>query len=209
MQALLDAVRATGAKNVVIVGRPGLVLRPLGHPRRASSSADPDGNGVIYANHAYPFKGDTVEQWVAKMETATKTLPVIVSEFGSDPKGGAGPDGRAVGAAGAAGPGRSRVGLDRLGPASRGRPAPDLRLEIHAHAALRPVGQAGAARALATRTQPRRLGRRARAEHAAERRPWGSSRATETSARCCIPGRSRSTRPAAPTPWPAAARTCG
>ncbi len=31
--------------------------------------------------------------WLAKMEAATKTLPVIVSEFGSDPRGGAGKTG--------------------------------------------------------------------------------------------------------------------
>jgi TolB protein len=42
---------------------------------------------VIYANHAYPFKGDSVERWVAKMEAASKTLPIIVSEFGSEPRG--------------------------------------------------------------------------------------------------------------------------
>ena len=39
MQALLDAVRATGAKNVVIVGRPGLVVRPLRASSRAGSSS--------------------------------------------------------------------------------------------------------------------------------------------------------------------------
>ena len=52
--------------------------------------ADPTGNGVIYANHAYPFKGDTVERWIAKMEEASKMLPVIVSEFGSESRGAKG-----------------------------------------------------------------------------------------------------------------------
>src|SRR5207237_4912443 len=52
--------------------------------------SDPEGHGVIYANHTYPFKGDTVEKWVAKMEAATKRFPVIVSEFGSESRGGAG-----------------------------------------------------------------------------------------------------------------------
>ena len=89
MQALLDAVRATGARNVVVAG--GLDwsydLSGILDGRRL---ADPEGNGVIYANHAYPFKGDTVERWVAKMEAASKELPIIVSEFGSDPPGGAG-----------------------------------------------------------------------------------------------------------------------
>jgi hypothetical protein len=89
MQALLDAVRATGARNIVVVG--GLNwsydLSGILEGRRL---ADPEGNGILYANHAYPFKGDTVERWIAKMEAATAALPVIVSEFGSDPKGGAG-----------------------------------------------------------------------------------------------------------------------
>lgn len=88
MQALLDAVRSTGAKNVVVVG--GLDwsydFSGILQGRRLS---DPDGNGVIYANHAYPNKGDTVQRWVAKMEAAAKTLPVIVSEFGSEGRRGA------------------------------------------------------------------------------------------------------------------------
>jgi dipeptidyl aminopeptidase/acylaminoacyl peptidase len=92
MQKLLDTVRAMGAKNVVIVG--GLDWSyDLSGILKGQQLADPGGNGVIYANHAYPFKGDSVEKWVAKMETASKTLPIIVSEFGSDPKGGAGRSG--------------------------------------------------------------------------------------------------------------------
>ncbi len=88
MQTLLDTVRATGAKNVVIAG--GLNWSyDFSGILAGRQLSDPDGNGVIYANHAYPFKGDTVEKWVAKMEAATKKFPVIVSEFGSDPGGGA------------------------------------------------------------------------------------------------------------------------
>jgi enterochelin esterase family protein len=89
MRRLLDTVRATGAKNVVVVG--GLDwsydFSGILDNRRL---ADPQGRGVIYDNHAYPFKGETVEKWVARMEKATATLPVLVGEFGSDPKGGAG-----------------------------------------------------------------------------------------------------------------------
>ncbi len=89
MQALLDTVRATGAKNVVIAG--GIDWSyDLSEIAKGARLVDFDGHGVIYANHAYPFKGDTVEKWIAKMEKYTKELPVIVSEFGSDAKGGAG-----------------------------------------------------------------------------------------------------------------------
>jgi Cellulase (glycosyl hydrolase family 5) len=89
MQEMLDTVRATGAKNVVIAG--GLDWAyDLSGIRAGRQLVDRRGHGVVYANHAYPFKGDTVERWIAKMETATKTLPVIVSEFGADSRGASG-----------------------------------------------------------------------------------------------------------------------
>jgi TolB protein len=88
MQALLDTVRGTGAKNVVIAGGLNWAYDMSGFFDGAPL-ADPDGNGVIYANHAYPFKGDTVEQWIAKMERAAKEVAIIVSEFGADSRGGA------------------------------------------------------------------------------------------------------------------------
>ncbi|MGE3818225.1 MAG: cellulase family glycosylhydrolase [Isosphaeraceae bacterium] len=89
MRAMLETVRATGARNVVIVG--GLDWSyDFSGILEGRQLDDPNGDGVIYANHAYPFKGDAVERWVARMEEASKKLPLIVSEFGSDPKGGAG-----------------------------------------------------------------------------------------------------------------------
>ena len=89
MQALLDAVRGTGAENVVIAG--GLNwASDLSGILDGKQLDDPRGNGVVYANHTYPFKRDTVENWVAKMEAATRKLPVIVSEFGGDARGRAG-----------------------------------------------------------------------------------------------------------------------
>ncbi len=94
MQRLLDVVREAGARNVVIAG--GLNWSyDLGGILDGRQLSDPHGNGVVYANHAYPFKGDTVEKWVAKMEKATAKLPVIVSEFGSESRSGAGLSGEA------------------------------------------------------------------------------------------------------------------
>jgi TolB protein len=89
MQELLDVVRDTGAKNVVIVGGLDWSYDMSGFLKEYKLP-DPKGNGVIYANHAYPFKGDNVEKWITKMEVATKEIPVIVSEFGSDPPGAKG-----------------------------------------------------------------------------------------------------------------------
>jgi len=91
MQHLLDAVRETGAKNVVVAGGLDWAYDMSGF-LQGKHLSDPNGNGVIYANHTYPFKGDTVEKWIAKMEKATKELPVIVSEFGAEGRAGSGPN---------------------------------------------------------------------------------------------------------------------
>jgi endoglucanase len=81
LQTLLDAVRATGAKNVVVAGGldwaydfSGILA---GH-----RLADPHGNGVLYANHCYDNKNQSVDTWIKNMEAAAAQLPVIVSEFG-------------------------------------------------------------------------------------------------------------------------------
>jgi TolB protein len=89
MQTLLDAVRSTGAKNVIVAGGLDWAYDMSGF-LDGKQLIDSAGNGVIYANHAYPFKGDTVERWLAKMEKAARVVPVIVSEFGSDPTGARG-----------------------------------------------------------------------------------------------------------------------
>jgi hypothetical protein len=83
MQTLLDAVRATGARNVVIAG--GLDWAyDLSGILEGRQLSDRRGHGVIYANHCYDNKGDSVYTWIAKMEKATAKLPVIVSEFGGN-----------------------------------------------------------------------------------------------------------------------------
>ena len=81
MQRLLDTVRATGAKNVIIAGGLDWAYDFSGilAGRRLS---DPAGNGVIYANHCYDNKKESVDTWISNMEEASAKLPVIVSEFG-------------------------------------------------------------------------------------------------------------------------------
>jgi hypothetical protein len=86
MQALLDAVRATGANNVVVAGGLDWSYDMSGF-LAGKQFSDPKGNGVVYANHAYGNKGDTVARWVAKMEVAAAKVPIIVSEWGSEPRG--------------------------------------------------------------------------------------------------------------------------
>jgi endoglucanase len=81
LQTLLNAVRSTGARNVVIAG--GLDWAyDLSGILDGMELHDTSGDGVIYANHTYIWKGDTPEQWRAKMEKVAARFPLIVSEFG-------------------------------------------------------------------------------------------------------------------------------
>jgi len=83
MQALLNTVRNQGANNLVLCGGLDWAYDLSGFLKGYTLS-DPDGNGVIYACHTYPIKGDTVEVWYKKMMAATPKIPVIFSEFGSN-----------------------------------------------------------------------------------------------------------------------------
>jgi hypothetical protein len=83
MQQMLDTVRATGAKNVVIAGGLDWAYDFSGILAGRQLS-DPNGSGVIYANHCYDNKHDSVDTWIRNMEKASTKLPVIVSEFGGN-----------------------------------------------------------------------------------------------------------------------------
>jgi TolB protein len=91
MQTLLDIVRDAGANNIVVIGGLDWAYDMSGF-LQGRQLTDRAGNGVIYANHTYPFKGDTVEKWITKLEKATKELPVIVSEFGAEGRQRSGPN---------------------------------------------------------------------------------------------------------------------
>lgn len=81
MQTLLDTVRAAGATNVVIAGGLDWAYDFSGILNGYQLS-DPLGSGVIYANHCYDNKDETVDTWAKNLEAAAAKLPVIVSEFG-------------------------------------------------------------------------------------------------------------------------------
>jgi hypothetical protein len=82
MQEMLDTIRATGAKNVVIAGGIGWAYDFNGI-FEGRQLKDPAGNGVIYANHAYDHFGETIPTWIANMKKAAKVFPIIISEFGA------------------------------------------------------------------------------------------------------------------------------
>lgn len=87
MQSLLETIRATGAKNLIVAG--GLDWSyDLSGFLKGCTLDDKTGRGVVYACHAYPFKGDTIDQFLVKLDAALPKIPVIISEFGDNgPRG--------------------------------------------------------------------------------------------------------------------------
>jgi hypothetical protein len=86
-QALVDVVRATGAKNVIVAGGTNWAYEVEGITK-ARQLNDRGGAGVVYAVHPYPHAyehlgRETIPQWAARMERFAATMPMIVTEFGS------------------------------------------------------------------------------------------------------------------------------
>jgi hypothetical protein len=87
LPVLVNAIRSTGARNVIVAGGINFAYEVDGILEGRQLS-DPTGNGVVYAVHPYPhdYKGrgrETIAQWTARMEPFARKLPIIVSEFGS------------------------------------------------------------------------------------------------------------------------------
>jgi len=81
MQALLDAVRGTGARNVVLVG--GLdYAYDLSGMANGYALKEKGGNGIILSTHIYPWK----KGWAAKVLLVADKYPILVGEVGAGAK---------------------------------------------------------------------------------------------------------------------------
>jgi endoglucanase len=81
MQKLLDAVRDSGAKNIVVAG--GLAWSAdLSGIARGIVLTDKTGNGIIYGWHIYNWHTD----WAGKVLGAAEKYPILVGEMGADAK---------------------------------------------------------------------------------------------------------------------------
>lgn len=79
MQGLIDAVRDTGAKNIVLVG--GLDWAyDLSGVLKGFGCSDPTGNGIIYDTHVYPWKS----KWQESFLDVAAIHPVLLGEVGCD-----------------------------------------------------------------------------------------------------------------------------
>jgi endoglucanase len=78
MQQMIDAVRSTGAKNVLIANG---VNWGFDHSQLPRLSDD----NTIYGVHIYPYPGKTTENdWNTAFGFLVGTQPVMISEFGDD-----------------------------------------------------------------------------------------------------------------------------
>jgi len=81
MQGLIDAVRATGAKNIVVCGGLGYAF-DLSGVLNGYALNDKGGNGIMYATHFYNWH----HGWQDHFLNVAEKYPVIVGEFGADIK---------------------------------------------------------------------------------------------------------------------------
>jgi hypothetical protein len=79
MQKLLDTIRATGAKNIVIAG--GLDWGyDLSGVLAGNGLDDRGGNGIVYSSHVYPWKSD----WQHKFVDLAEKYPLFIGEVGAE-----------------------------------------------------------------------------------------------------------------------------
>lgn len=78
MQGLVDTVRATGAKNIIIAG--GLDWGyDLSGVLDGYALDDRQGNGIVYSTHVYPWKSD----WQGKFMEVAEHHPIFIGECGA------------------------------------------------------------------------------------------------------------------------------
>ncbi len=80
MQKMLDTVRATGAKNMVLVGGLDYAYRLDGIVEGFGLKDHSGGQGIIYACHIYPWKS----QWQKMLLDAAAKYPILLGEVGAD-----------------------------------------------------------------------------------------------------------------------------
>ena len=79
MQALVDAVRSTGAKNIVIAGGVNWGYNLSGVAGDFALKDHDGGNGIMYSSHIYPWKKD----WQKNTLDAAAKYPIFIGEVGN------------------------------------------------------------------------------------------------------------------------------
>ncbi|MFH1496717.1 MAG: cellulase family glycosylhydrolase [Verrucomicrobiota bacterium] len=82
MQKAVEHIRALGARNVIIAGGLDWAYDLSGIVDGYELKDTPEGNGIMYSSHIYPWKSD----WAGKVLRAAELHPIFVGEVGVDIK---------------------------------------------------------------------------------------------------------------------------
>lgn len=82
MQKMLDNVRATGARNIVVIGGLDYAYSLTGINEGFALKESANGNGIIYASHIYPWK----KGWQKRVLDIAAKHPILLGEVGGDAK---------------------------------------------------------------------------------------------------------------------------
>jgi hypothetical protein len=81
MQALLDAIRATGAENIVVADGLDYGYDLSGVIKDYALQERPGGNGIMYSSHIYPWK----KNWRENTLDAAAKYPIFIGEVATPP----------------------------------------------------------------------------------------------------------------------------
>lgn len=80
MQAMVDAVRSTGARNVIVAGALDWAYDLSGIANGYALQDREPGNGIMYSSHVYFWKRD----WQGKFLFLASRYPLLIGECGAD-----------------------------------------------------------------------------------------------------------------------------
>jgi hypothetical protein len=79
MQALVDAIRSTGANNVIVAGGIDWSFNVSGVLKGFALTDHPGGNGIMYSSHVYPWK----KGWQKAFIDVAEKYPLFMGEVGN------------------------------------------------------------------------------------------------------------------------------
>jgi len=86
-QQLVNAIRETGANNIIIAGGVDWAYDLRGIAGSYALTDTPSGNGIMYESHIYPWKEWNGKNHDSRVLCISKDYPIMIGEIGIDPDG--------------------------------------------------------------------------------------------------------------------------
>jgi len=86
-QKIVNEIRALGANNIIVAGGVDWAYDLRGIASSYALADTPEGNGIVYDSHIYPFKEWDGKNHDARVLCIAETYPVLIGEIGIDPDG--------------------------------------------------------------------------------------------------------------------------